>query len=391
MSGFPNDLSDTQRAALATLAQSLTPGHLQSHSLTINTPDTSLWNVDLSAVSSTSPLTSGQSVILLKFLRARDFVVADALAMLTNTLKWRKAFNVTSLASEVFPDDYASLGQVFGRERASRCPVTYNYYGGLNVDALFTSTPTNPSAGPDQFVRWRVQLMESAMSQLDLNSDPEVEAVMQVHDYAGASMRPAGAMRDATKQIIALFADNYPECLSRKLFVNVPAVMESLFSVISVFSPAKTRAKFRMIGAGRTREALWEWIDPTEVPDRYGKFDAGDKHKIQDVGVGARSTVVVWRKVSKGQSVRWKVVTGGLDVGVAGGVAKEALAEGPVGAEPVVIKGGKVPKEADVKRGEIVDGKVEKVDDDGVAYLVLDNGYSVLTSKVVKYVFEVEG
>lgn len=39
--------------------------------------------------------------------------------------------------------------------------MTYNYYGKLNSQVVF-------AGGIDQFVRWRVQLMEKAIALIDL-------------------------------------------------------------------------------------------------------------------------------------------------------------------------------------------------------------------------------
>ncbi|KAI9187696.1 Non-classical phosphatidylinositol transfer protein (PITP) [Blastocladiella emersonii ATCC 22665] len=380
MSGFPNDLSADQRASLDTLRAALTPAHWAEHGLAA--ADLVLWRVDLGAIPSdaAAALSPGQTVVLLKFLRARNFVVADALAMLTACLKWRRDFGVAALADATFPASYAALGDVHGRERASRCPVTYNYYGGFDADKMLAEEGN----GPEVFLRWRVQLMERAMALLDLEREPGVEAVMQVHDYAGASMRPAGAMRAVTKQVIATFADNYPECLSRKLFVNVPKVMESLFAAVSIFSPERTRAKFRMVGAGSTRAALWQWIDATELPERYGGSALVVPNDTKWIAVGARSAFTVWTPVTKGQTVHYHVATGGLDVGVAFGFAA-SLPKGvtdPASEAATKAKPEDAPK---VQRVEVHAGSAV-APNDGFAYLYLDNSYSLLTSKDVRFV-----
>ncbi|KAI9220058.1 CRAL-TRIO domain-containing protein [Blastocladiella britannica] len=402
-------LTDDLRAALRALRTGLTPDYLAQHAL--QPEHLVIWKVNLANVhGSDYTLTPGQSVVLLKFLRAREFVVADALAMLTATLVWRRDFNVQSVLTESFPESMQAVGQVCGRTRTGE-PITFNYYGALDVDAVLTD-----AAAVEKFVRWRVQLMERAMALLDFEQRPEVELVMQVHDYAGASMRPRGNMRDATRQIIALFSDHYPECLARKLFVNVPALMSGLFAAISIFSAAKTRAKFQMVGESATRATLWESADPLVLPARYGGLHAGAMDHdspiappnpdlpfgtLRTVTVPARSAVTVWISGIKAVPTRihYHVVTSTQDIDVTVGVADkistpDLLSKGmPVtivndkhdpaaaaGSWPVEAKG----------RGEIVVGNLE-VPASGSAgagacpYLVLDNSYSYFTSKDVRF------
>ncbi|GIL90876.1 hypothetical protein Vretimale_17158 [Volvox reticuliferus] len=207
-----------------------------------------------------------QKVVLLKFLRARQFNVQAALTMLVDCLKWRRDFDVAGLASEMFPPQLAAAGQLSGRDRAGN-PVTYNYYGSeLNLESVFGSP-----GGVATFVRWRVKLMEQAVGLLDFEGG--FEYVTQVHDYSGASMFGMNSqVKAASRQIIKLFQDNYPEMLSAKLFLNVPRVMEFVFGVFSAFCDAATRAKFVMASPARARAVLLQYIDPAQVPSRFGGF-----------------------------------------------------------------------------------------------------------------------
>lgn len=62
--------------------------------------------------------------------------------------------------------------------------------------------------------------MEQSVQLIDFVN---VDSMIQVHDYKGASMfgRSANA-KAATKEIIKVLQDNYPEFLAVKFFVNVP-------------------------------------------------------------------------------------------------------------------------------------------------------------------------
>jgi hypothetical protein len=50
----------------------------------------------------------GIDVVLLKFLRAREFKVNEAFEMLKKTLKWRKEMKIDSILDEDFGSELAS-------------------------------------------------------------------------------------------------------------------------------------------------------------------------------------------------------------------------------------------------------------------------------------------
>lgn len=96
------DLSDFERRALDELKQlvrkAIDDREFSSESCDEISGEPSIWGVPI--------LKDDRSdVILLKFLRARDFKVKDAFTMLKNTLKWRKDFGIDGLIQEELGDD----------------------------------------------------------------------------------------------------------------------------------------------------------------------------------------------------------------------------------------------------------------------------------------------
>ncbi|ORY00499.1 CRAL/TRIO domain-containing protein [Basidiobolus meristosporus CBS 931.73] len=255
--GYLNNLTELQAEALESLrvrvVEELPNADLSADDLTI-------WGVSLENLEQLSKV---QKIVFLKFLRARDFKVDLSLRMLLDTLKWRKEFNINSLMKESFPEEIQELGYIHKTD-INGGPVTYNIYGNLKADKVFDADGT-----PTRFVRWRVQLMERAIALLDFENG--VEAMTQVHDYHGASLfRMDRRMKTASSQIIQLFQDHYPEFLDRKLFVNVPGLMEMLFNLMSVFVSARTKSKFLMVGQANTQKTLLTYISKENLPTQYG-------------------------------------------------------------------------------------------------------------------------
>ncbi|KAI0683682.1 CRAL-TRIO domain-containing protein [Cytidiella melzeri] len=204
------------------------------------------------------------SVVLMKFLRARELKVQDAESMLLATLKWRQEFKVDQLLSEEFPEEvFGGVGRVFGHDKEGR-PVTYNIYGGgLDMTPVFSDVK--------RFIRWRVQLMEKTVRLLDFES---FDQMVQVHDYEGVNFMGG---RDANQKAAAseatkIFQENYPEFLATKFFINVPTFATWIFWFFKSLLSSKTFSKMSVVGTGKSTvsAALLPVIDAKELPKRYG-------------------------------------------------------------------------------------------------------------------------
>ncbi|KAI0730962.1 CRAL-TRIO domain-containing protein [Earliella scabrosa] len=224
-----------------------------------------LWGVTLS----TTP-DAKASVILCKFVRARELRVKDAAEMLVATLKWRDEFKIDEIMKEEFdPEVFGKLGKVFGKDKDGR-PVTYNLYGAVkDMKAVFGDV--------QKFIRWRVQFMEQSIELLDFET---IDQMVQIHDYEGVSMTSRDAsQKAAAKEATNIFQNHYPEFLSRKYFINVPTLLTWVFWLFKPLISAATLAKMSVVGSGaRTIGAELSQVIPVEeLPKKYGgQADAED-------------------------------------------------------------------------------------------------------------------
>jgi hypothetical protein len=269
----------------------------------------------------------------------------------------------------------SNLGETYGKDKHGH-PITWNFYGVMDDSIYATDENVN------RFIRWRIQLMERAIAKLDFNGPEALTYITQIHDYEGASMRPKGRMREATKKIIALFSSNYPEFLSQKLFVNVPPVMEALFGMISFFSSAKTRSKFRMIGSTATRLALLDIIPLSDIPTKFTGSPFPDSPAYETLTIPARGQKIVWREAVKGNSLTVHFFTTSLDIGYCYGFLREK----PAGAQGE-ISDYVSQVEGDVARVEEAVSAYTPVED-GFVWFLFDNSYSYFTAKSVLYTFK---
>ncbi|KAK2740673.1 Non-classical phosphatidylinositol transfer protein (PITP) [Onygenales sp. PD_40] len=212
--------------------------------------------------------------VLIKFLRANEGNLKLAEEQLTKALEWRKKMDPLGLAekSTFSSKKFKGLGYVANYKDAKDGDVvfTWNIYGAVkDIDSTFGDV--------DEFIKWRVALMEMAVRDLKLSEATTVidyagedpYQMIQVHDYLNVSfLRLNPSIRSATKQTIEVFSTAYPELLKEKFFVNVPAVMGWVFTALKVFLSKNTIRKFHPISNGANLAREFSFADA--LPKTYG-------------------------------------------------------------------------------------------------------------------------
>ncbi|KAI1193445.1 CRAL-TRIO domain-containing protein [Nemania serpens] len=239
-----------------------------------------IWGVTLADPSTHIP----SQIVLQKYLNANDGDVANARDQLTKTLDWRRKMQPLELIKQSFSaEKFGGLGYVTVHSTegddgvTAREIFTWNVYGNVkSIDVTFGDL--------DEFIRWRVALMEQAVQTLSLSTatapitaDPDADPykMFQVHDYKGVSfLRQAPQVKAASTETIRVFATAYPELLKEKFFVNVPAVMGFMYAFMKLFVAARTIKKFHPMsnGANLAKEAFGGSKVPIGqmLPPEYG-------------------------------------------------------------------------------------------------------------------------
>ncbi|GLU16337.1 hypothetical protein SLE2022_327750 [Rubroshorea leprosula] len=206
-------------------------------------------------------------VILLKFLRARDFKVKDAFTMIKNTIQWRKEFEIDKLVEQDLGDDLEKVVFMHGYDRDGH-PVCYNVYGEFQNKELYQKTFSD-EAKRMKFLRWRIQFLERSIRKLDF-SPGGISTIFQVNDLHNSPGPGKRELRLATKKALQLLQDNYPEFVAKQVFINVPWWYLAFYTMISPFMTQRTKSKFVIAGPARTAEILFKYISPEQVPIQYG-------------------------------------------------------------------------------------------------------------------------
>ncbi|KAH0149209.1 phosphatidylinositol transfer protein SFH5, partial [Aureobasidium melanogenum] len=153
-------------------------------------------------------------LILQKFLRANQGQVYKACEQLLGALKWRKEFKPLEVKKQVFDKTkFQGLGYITKLKNVPESPndvdiATFNIYGAVK--------DTKKTFGDlDEFIRWRVALMESTLESLslpttttpipDYNKGPDPHQALQIHDYLRVSfLRQPAEVKAASQKAIQL-------------------------------------------------------------------------------------------------------------------------------------------------------------------------------------------
>ncbi|KAF7825478.1 patellin-6 [Senna tora] len=273
--------------------------------------DPSMWGI---------PLLGGDDksdVVLLKFLRARDFKVGDSLNMLLKSLSWRKEFGADDVVEEDlgFKELEGVIAYMQGYDKEGH-PVCYNAYGVFKDREMYERI-FGDEEKLKKFLRWRVQVLERGIKLLHFKPGG-VNSLIQVTDLKDM---PKRELRVASNQILSLFQDNYPEMVARKIFINVPWYFSMLYSMFSPFLTQRTKSKFVISKEGNAAETLYKFIRPEDIPVQYGGLSRqsdlqnGPPKPASEFTVkGGEKVNIQIEGIEAGATITWDIVVGGWDL-----------------------------------------------------------------------------
>ncbi|KAK2391263.1 Patellin-3 [Trifolium repens] len=236
--------------------------------------EVSIWGIPLL-------LDDRTDVILLKFLRARDFKVKEAFTMIKNTIRWRKEFKIDELLfDENLSDEYLEKTVYMHGYDKEGHPVCYNIYGEFDNKEVYKKTFSDEEKR-QKFLRWRIQFLEKSIRNLDFNPGG-ICTIVQVNDLKNSPGPTKWELRQATKQALQLLQDNYPEFVAKQVFINVPWWYLAVNRMISPFLTQRTKSKFVFAGPSKSAETLLRYIAPEQLPVKYGGLSKDGEFGITD-------------------------------------------------------------------------------------------------------------
>ncbi|ERN18752.1 patellin-4 [Amborella trichopoda] len=231
----------------------------------------------------------GADIILMKFLKARDFKASEAFDMLWKTLIWRKEFRIDDALDEEYGEGLESVAYMNGTDRKGH-PICYNSYGAFHDKVLYQKA-FGSEENCEKFMRWRFQFLEKSIKKLKFKAG-EVHSMLQITDLKNSPGPSKKELRAATKKAILLLQDNYPELVAKNVFVNVPFWYYAFNAVLSTILTQRTTSKFIFARPSRVMETLLKFIAPEDIPIKYGGFKRENDEEFSSInGAVSKSRV----------------------------------------------------------------------------------------------------
>ncbi|KAK7318373.1 hypothetical protein RJT34_03072 [Clitoria ternatea] len=277
-------------------------------SLPLAPEEVSIWGIPLLA-------DERSDVILLKFLRARDFKVKEAFTMIKNTIRWRKEFGMEELMEEKLGDELEKVVFMHGFDKEGH-PVCYNIYGEFQNKELYKKTFSDEEKR-NKFLRWRIQFLEKSIRKLDFNPGG-ICTIVQVNDLKNSPGPGKWELRQATKHALQLLQDNYPEFVAKQVFINVPWWYLAVNRMISPFLTQRTKSKFVFAGPSKSTETLLRYIAPEQLPVKYGGLskdgEFGNSDAVTEITIRPAAKHTVEFPVTENCLLSWELRVIGWEV-----------------------------------------------------------------------------
>ncbi|CAN0927380.1 PATL5 [Linum grandiflorum] len=197
-------------------------------------------------------------VILLKFLRAKDFEVQDAFEMLSRTILWRKKHRIDRLHLEDEDED-EEYSKAFGRvffmsgQNMEGHPVWCMVYRAL-LDKDLYDEAFSDKAKKIRFLKWKIRFVEKIMRKLDFRANG-ISSIVLVMDMKNFKRLEEAAFK-AFKSTIQMLLEYYPEFVERQIMINMRLLDLTVMRIMSPFMAECKNGKIMFAGPSKSRDIV---------------------------------------------------------------------------------------------------------------------------------------
>lgn len=165
----------------------------------------SLWGVPLLP----SKDNARTDIVLMNFLRAKDYGVYDAFKMIRKTLRWRREFRVFEiLDQEKFSPDLENMWYIDnGKDKEGRL-LCYNVFRNIKNKELEEEIWGRHNHNYE-CLRWRVHIMEKSTQQLEFKQGG-INSVLMITDLGNSPGNAWKEVRWINRKMMNLVHDHYP-------------------------------------------------------------------------------------------------------------------------------------------------------------------------------------
>ncbi|KAK9055710.1 hypothetical protein SSX86_026795 [Deinandra increscens subsp. villosa] len=275
--------------------------------------------------------------ILKKFLKAKDYNAQNALEMIGNTIMWREDFNADKVFDEKFGPDLDDIGYIEGTDKAGH-PLCYQLFEAFK-DKEMLRNRLGTKASCEQFLRWRIRLMEGCIRKLDFKHDG-ADSVIKIIDVKNIPRQFLNEIFQGSKKYFSILQENYPGIIYRFVIVNVPMWFFAFYTLNMRLLTRKYKVMY--VKPSAVTETLLKFIEPEHLLAQYGglgriggEFSTEDKVlELKLKGYSTENLEISTPEV--GLTVYWDITVTGSEVNY-----KEEFVPEDEGSYNVLVQKGK--------------------------------------------------
>lgn len=212
--------------------------------------------------------TQGDDHTLLRFLRARKFVVDTAVELYNNYLKYRKESGIEKILDIKLPKtkEFNRLipNALHGFDKAGR-PIYIEKTGIIDFETVYAHM------SDEDLMRhhcWQMEMQIRRCEESSRRLGRTVDTFSSIIDLTGLSMNARKGVG-----LIRLMAAHdqvyHPERLGRVYVINAPWVFPFFWKICSAFLDENTTSKIHILGKNYQQELLKD-IDADQLPQEFG-------------------------------------------------------------------------------------------------------------------------
>ncbi|CAN0927381.1 PATL5 [Linum grandiflorum] len=209
-------------------------------------------------------------MILLKFLRAKDFEVQDAFKMFSRTILWRKKHRINKLHLEDEDED-EEYSKVFERvffmseqnmEGHSVWCMVYRAF----LDNELYHKAFSDKAKRQRFLKWKIRFVEKIMRKLDFRANG-ISSNVLIMDLKNFTSLEETAFK-AFESTLRMLLDYYPEFVERKIMINLRLWDLAIMPIMSQFVEECKNGKLTYVGPSKSRDIVSRYVGEEQIPTR---------------------------------------------------------------------------------------------------------------------------
>ncbi|KAK4199175.1 putative SEC14 cytosolic factor [Triangularia verruculosa] len=242
---------------------------------------------------------------LLRFLRARKWVVEDAYKQFKDTEDWRKANQLEALYDTIDVEAYEETRSLYpqwtGRRDRRGIPIYLFQIRHLDsktvanyekkAETTSASLAKTDGSTPEKLLRLFAlyenltrfaQPLCSAMKDRD-NAETPITLSTNIVDVSQVSLRMFWNLKSHMQAASTLATAHYPETLDRIFIIGAPYFFSTVWGWIKRWFDPITVSKIFILSAAEVKTELERFIEPRNIPKAYGgelEFEFFDRPNV---------------------------------------------------------------------------------------------------------------